>query len=253
MPKGKEGGGGSGSVIGTGSGGSGGGSSGGSGGGSGNTGGTGGTYTPPPSGDSASNLQKERQERREERRQRIENIRGRRSELRLRRTRSRLLPVGLSLLGQPLAEVARLPDVLIERWNRGTNQTISDSTWTTVQYGSEVIVMDRLGYPAIYNSSSNLWVVPPGMAGVWEMHMIVQFEANSTGNRRVRINRNSGTIIGEYQQNPGSGAFSLSVAVKQTLDVDDTIQFQVFQSSTGNLAITGGNEINHADMTFLGR
>lgn len=214
-------------------------------------------YTPTPSQTvvrkSAQERAAERRERRQERRDRIESIRGRHAELRLRRLRARLVSVDDSLLGTPLGIQEGLPTLIGERWNRMTNQSIPDSTWTTIQYGNSSFTADAAGYSSIYDSSTNVWRIPHGLAGVWRFNGNAAFDSNSTGGRQVRVLLNGSTTIYQFRL-PAGGSGIVSLPIAFTYEMSDTDYFvvQVQQNSGASLDLVGGREYVSLSVTFEG-
>jgi hypothetical protein len=189
-----------------------------------------------------------------------ESVRGRNRGLRMRRLRSRLAPVENSLLGQPFGGAPPLQQInkgpgsaIAERWNRGTAQTIPDSDWTTVEFGTTDFTVEPAGYSPIYsNASPWIWTIPSGLSGIWTFRGTVQFEGDTTGGRNARVLLNGSTSIYEFRVGPNSGPISVPVSFSYKFDEGDTLKVQVFQASTGTLDINGGRELTNMTMSYEG-
>jgi hypothetical protein len=193
-----------------------------------------------------------RQQARDEHQQYVQNVRGRNAELRLRRSRSRLNPVENSLLGSPSGFFDELPKFIGERWNRGTDQTISDATWTTIQYGNNDITAERVGYTQMYDDATNIITIPAGLDGVWLFTFGVRWTSNATGGRSIRINKNNGTILVDHRVAATAGQLSYNGSTHLVLAAGDQIEIQVNQGSGGNLDLLGNDEYTWVSYQFMG-
>lgn len=188
----------------------------------------------------------------EDQRDIVESIRGRRQGLRRRRLRSRLSPISTSMLGRPYGGGKGRPAAISEKWNRGSAQTISDSSFTAIQYGAKDYTAERSGIPQIFDTTTNKWTIPPGLDGVWLITGIVQWASNATGNRQVTVQLNGSTDIYMFRQNAEAAITTMPINLTYYFSGGDFFKIRVQQNSGGNLDINGGAEITHLTVTFLG-
>lgn len=126
-----------------------------------------------------------------------------------------------------------------------TNATDTKLTWNTENY-------DTSGF---HTGSSGDIVIPSGLAGKYLITSTLCFDANTTGQRFFQAKVN-GTLVASNQDSAGSAAgvpkcWGLNNVV--SLAVGDTITFQAYQSSGGNLLVlfTGGY-VTNVQITYLG-
>jgi hypothetical protein len=172
----------------------------------------------------------------------VDSVRGKGYGLRLPRLENRISPVEEGVLGRPYGIERGLPVFIGERWNRGTNQTITTATTTEIQYGSKTFSSERLGYPLLYDSSTYTWTIPASLPGIWQISGLARFDSNATGFRYVRVYLNDATVIYHYQLDAGDTEQSLPIIVQDYFDEGDTFQVQVRQNSGGDLDLIGSSE-----------
>jgi hypothetical protein len=186
-----------------------------------------------------------------------DSIRGRKRGLRMRRLRSRLAPVENSLLGQPFGGAPSLQKIrgdsaIAERWNRGSPQTIPDSDWATVEFGTTDFTVESAGYSPMYDTSTFVWTIPAGLGGVWTFRGTIQFEGDTTGGRNARVLLNGATNIYEFRIGPNSAALSVPVSFSYKFDEGDELEVQAFQASGSGLDLNGGRELTNMTMSYEG-
>ncbi len=114
-----------------------------------------------------------------------------------------------------------------------TNQSISDSTWTTLAFNSE-----RWDTDAIHDNSTNNSRLTCKTAGKYLIIFSAEFQANATGRRLLRVVLNGSTQIVFITAGLNSSNESqLTLATIYDLSVNDYVEAQVFQDSGGALNI----------------
>ena len=123
------------------------------------------------------------------------------------------------------------------RAERTSPQSITTATWTTV-------IADTEDYDlgGAYDSSTGIFTVPE--AGKYEVKTILIFADNTTGTRNIGVLANS---IDRQQLTVQDGVSTANIiggSYIQQMEVGDTLEVQVFQSSGGNLNIVGDVRTN---------
>lgn len=121
------------------------------------------------------------------------------------------------------------PSVCAERTS---NQSISDSTATAVQFNAA----DRWDTDAFHDTSTanTKLIVPAGLAGRYEVRSFCQFATDSTGARVAYLYKN-GAITRWENEITGSGGNRIQVVGEVELGEADYIELMVYQSSGGAL------------------
>lgn len=115
------------------------------------------------------------------------------------------------------------------------DQTISNSTQTKIQYGSEYFDTNNN-----YDSTTN-YRFTPTVAGYYQINGTLQIQGNATGTLQLSIFKNGSRYIGL------SGVLNSALlnpitsgsAIVYCNGTTDYIELYVFQSSGGNLSIYG--------------
>jgi len=117
----------------------------------------------------------------------------------------------------------------------GSNQTLSNNTYTLVTFNAETYDTD-----GFHSTSTNpeRMTVPAGLAGYYEVTANVGFDTNIVGRRLLQIRKN-GSAISVGEASPGVAtvypAFNTSLIVY--LAVGDYVDFEAYQTSGGNLDV----------------
>lgn len=111
---------------------------------------------------------------------------------------------------------------------------------------SMLIINDGAG------SNSGKFTIPTGMTGAWRVSAHVAWDANATGIRAVHLIESDGspTLVYSTHQASGTGDSTEGFSAVMTLTAGVTYQFEVYQSSGGNLNILGNYTYISAE--FLG-
>lgn len=91
-------------------------------------------------------------------------------------------------------------------------------------------------------SDNKTWIAP--INGMFRIEADIEFVANGTGLREVRVTRNNGVIARDIRVPSASGACSMKAATVIYLKVGDQIKMSVSQNSGGTLAMAqdSGND-----------
>lgn len=125
------------------------------------------------------------------------------------------------------------------RWERGTtNQTVATGTVTDVIYNSGSHESDA-DNDFTYNATTG--VITVNNAGVYRLEAGALWTSNSTGYRRLLVERNGTETVAEATGNAVSGAqHSQALSTTLTLTATDTLKARAFQNSGGDLGIVVG-------------
>jgi hypothetical protein len=133
---------------------------------------------------------------------------------------------------------------------RGSAQTIANSTWTTINWDSEVFDTDGFHDNATNNSRLT---IPTGKGGKYLINLQARFDTNATGIRALIINKNG---TNEYQLMivPATSGDRSLIAVSTVLNLvaGDYVYAQCLQSSGGNLNIDYTESTVSFGCSFLG-
>ena len=121
---------------------------------------------------------------------------------------------------------------------------ITTATWTATPMGADPVASPtRLEWNpnGYYNAAtSNRFTVPTGLGGLHVITMYTEFAANATAQRAQRIDINSGTLINLAANGAGGATapWRNSASIMLDLVAGDTVDFEVWQNSGGNLNLT---------------
>lgn len=124
------------------------------------------------------------------------------------------------------------------------NQTISNETTTVLNFGNETF--DTSGFHDNSTNNSRM-TVPSGKAGYYLIQGLVRFPDSALGAREITITKNGSGIAGTGSTLPTNSASASSTPQTTTvanLAVGDYVELTCYQSSGGNLTITGINQFN---------
>lgn len=121
------------------------------------------------------------------------------------------------------------------RATKGSNQSINDSTWTSITFDTESFDTNT-----IHDTSSNTSRLTCKVAGKYIVTGCAGFDTNTTGMRAVRLLVNGGTSYNQQRQAP-IASFETYASVSDIIDmaVNDYVELQGFQSSGGALNVMG--------------
>jgi hypothetical protein len=132
------------------------------------------------------------------------------------------------------------------------SQAISNTTWTTLNFNSEVFDTDTFHDTASNNSRIT---IPSGKNGKYLIVAKWHFQGNASGSDRLGAFKKNGTAIGSYRGiNGNSSSVGWGASVILDLVATDYIELEVYQDSGGNLNAFGGPapEYNFLQVQFLG-
>lgn len=127
-----------------------------------------------------------------------------------------------------LSAAAKTPYCVV---SRVANQTIVDSTTTTISFDTET--SDAAGVHA-----SGLFTIPTGMAGAWDLATYLTWDSNATGRRFTAYNINGGTDV-TLATTSGEGAAVLGGMQPLILAVGDVVRVRALQTSGADRTVTG--------------
>lgn len=139
--------------------------------------------------------------------------------------------------------------------NRGAfAQTLSTATWTEMVFGSE-----NYDTGGMHTTGGDNQQFAAAVAGAYLCVAQVRFAANSTGDRKAMIRKNSahgaggGTAWGLTCVRAATGQeTSFSIAAVVPLSAGDYVSAWAWQNSGGNLDLEAGAELNWMQVMRLG-
>lgn len=122
------------------------------------------------------------------------------------------------------------------RCYNSADQTISNNTNTAITFDTEDTDTD--GYHSTSSNTSRI-TIPTGFGGLYLIGGSVQFAANSTGGRRLRIQLNGSQLYGTQDDNAPSATLTANLAFVTALNLadGDYVELVVLQTSGGNLNV----------------
>jgi len=133
------------------------------------------------------------------------------------------------------------------------SQAISNTTWTTLNFNSEVFDTDTFHDTSTNNSRIT---IPSGKNGKYLITAKWHFQGNASGSDRLGAIKKNGTAIGSYRGiNGNASSVGWGASVILDLVATDYIELEVYQDSGGNLNALGGYaapEYNFLQVQFLG-
>lgn len=143
-------------------------------------------------------------------------------------------PTEVTLASTPISG-----EVIAAKVYLGSNQTISNNTETVITF--DTIIKDT---HSCYDSSNHAWICPK--TGWYTIAAAGYLGAvNTTGLRRVQVNKN-GVAIFRGQQTPSSSVdYNQSVTASEYLVAGDYLTVISFQTSTGSETLTSGLDITY--------
>jgi hypothetical protein len=133
------------------------------------------------------------------------------------------------------------------------SQSISNTTWTTLNFNSESFDTDTFHDTATNNSRIT---IPSGKNGKYLIVAKWHLQGNASGSDRLGGIKKNGTNIGTYRGiNGNASSVGWGASVILDLVATDYIELEVYQDSGGNLNALGGfaaPEYNFLQVQFLG-
>ena len=131
-------------------------------------------------------------------------------------------------------EIVTQRPVVAARVYNNANISVPDSTWTALNFNSEVFDTD--GMHSSVTNTDRLTVVTPGTYLIGGQ---LAFAANGAGIRGIEIFLNGATVIGEVNDIPvGTGNWRMAIApTLYQLIAGDYLQLRAYQTSGGDLYV----------------
>jgi len=125
---------------------------------------------------------------------------------------------------------------------KGATQTISNTTDTVLNFsGADHYDTDGFHDPATNNSRIT---IPAGLGGYYMVYGLNTWDANATGRRFCELKKNGTKIFTSNGFGPNSTAApSNMISLVLNLAATDYVEYQVWQSSGGNLDTFGNDEL----------
>ena len=136
---------------------------------------------------------------------------------------------------------------------RSTTQSISDVTWTNVNFDSEFTDNDPNG--EMHSTSTNTHRIEAKTKGTYKVMACIAFDSNATGRREVALKYNDGATktLARGNCNAVSGTHTfITVSGQLNMDVGDYVYIQVYQSSGGALNLVTVTD-NYAPVLAVAR
>ena len=118
------------------------------------------------------------------------------------------------------------------------NQSIPNAADTDLTFDTEEYDTDTM-----HSTVTNQERIVAKTAGVYLVSCGVEFAANTTGSRQVKITVNNASVVG-YQNTTSTlnnVVVRLNVAAQIYMDVDDYVKAVVYQDSAGSLNVVAAN------------
>jgi hypothetical protein len=125
---------------------------------------------------------------------------------------------------------------------KGASQTISNTTDTVLNFsGTDLYDTDGFHDPATNNSRIT---IPAGLGGYYMVYGLNTWDVNATGRRFCELKKNGTKIFTSNGFGPNATAApSNMISVVIELAATDYVEYQVWQSSGGNLDTFGNDEL----------
>ena len=121
------------------------------------------------------------------------------------------------------------------RVRRANSVNIPTGVWTSVNWDAQEADKGNM-----HSTSSNADTINIRQNGIYEISVLVAFEANATGRRAVRILRNGVLVNGGvmFLASISGGETTVPISATLNLKAGDNIRIEAFQESGGNLGVT---------------
>lgn len=126
-------------------------------------------------------------------------------------------------------------------YDLSANQTITTATSTDIQWDQ---IKGSGKDPYTWMDLTTNYEFAPTATGIWAISCTVEFAADSTGQREVRLYRNgeSNAIAAARMDAAASGTTMVTASTVGTFTAAAPLRVEVYQDSGGNLDIVNGNE-----------
>jgi hypothetical protein len=133
---------------------------------------------------------------------------------------------------------------------KSANQSITTATVTAVTWDAEIFDTNAFHDNATNN---NRFTIPSGYGGKYLITVGLAWGSNVTGERTTNIRKNGSTYVGYSTDDSSAGYQSNPLATVLSLNAADYIELLVYQTSGGNVNVSGGG-IGEAfwQITYLG-
>jgi len=129
-------------------------------------------------------------------------------------------------------------------------QTISNATDTIVAFANESYDTD--GFHSNVTNNSRM-TIPAGLAGYYRVTANIGFLPNALGRRIYAIKFNGGGFISQGEMTPGASIEPVgTITDTYYLNVNDTVELNVFQTSGGNLNTSGSSVRDYFEIVRIG-
>jgi len=125
---------------------------------------------------------------------------------------------------------------------KGATQTISNTTDTVLNFSGT----DTYDTDAFHDTTTNnsRITIPTGLGGYYLIYGLNTWDVNATGRRFCELKKNGTKILTSNGFGPNSTAApSNMISVVLNLSAGDYVEYQVWQSSGGNLDTFGNDEL----------
>lgn len=117
----------------------------------------------------------------------------------------------------------------------GSNQTLSNNTYTLVTFNAETYDTD--GFHSTSTNTERM-TIPAGLAGYYEVTANVGFDTNVLGRRLLQIRKNGSAIsVGEASSAVATNYPTFNTSIIVYLAVGDYVDYEAYQTSGGNLDV----------------
>jgi hypothetical protein len=117
----------------------------------------------------------------------------------------------------------------------GSNQTISNNTYTLVTFNAETYDTDGFHSTSV---NTERMTIPAGLAGYYQVTANVGFNTNTTGRRLLQIKKNGSAIaVGEASSATTDNYPAFNTSIIVNLTVGDYVDLEVYQTSGGSLDV----------------
>jgi hypothetical protein len=140
-------------------------------------------------------------------------------------------------------------------YRSANSAALTTSTYTVVVFNTVDSGQDLLGMLA---TSTGLITIPAGMTGYWRIHLDIDFDANATGIRVVRVNRNSTTattnalLLANTQAATVTSDAKVFATKDLLLTASDVLRVWAWQNSGAGLVLAASNGAPSVTLEYLG-
>lgn len=126
-------------------------------------------------------------------------------------------------------------------------QTLSNASTTRIEPDSVVYQSETL-----WDGGNFEFVIPSGRAGVYVITASIAYESATGGRRSCDIETNHGRLSSDLNTVDSGGNTRMSTSSTYPLNAGDVVWFTGFQTSGGNLNVTGtGTNVTHLSIARM--